>query len=83
MKKHLYKVQNFSYNGFCGKLMLGMTSYQAKFKKWTNDPGVGIFGCSDGKERLMPTFALKGLKEHPLPEQDMSKKVMFGAAAHS
>lgn len=83
MRKHLYKVQNFSYNGFMGELLPNMTSYQAKFKEWTNDPGIGVFECSDGKERLIPTFALKELKEYPLPEQDMSKKVMFGAAAHS
>jgi len=42
-----------------------------------------MFECSDGKDRLIPTFALRELKECPLPKQDMSKKVIFGAAAHS
>lgn len=83
MKKFPYKVQNFSYNGFMGNTLPGMASYLAKFKKWTNDPGIAMFECSDSENRLIPSFALRGLKEHPLPEQDMSKKVMFGAAAHS
>ena len=83
MEEYPYKVQNFSYNGFCGQLLPAMASYLAKFKEWTNDPGIGIFGCSDGEERLIPTFALRGLNKYPLPKQDMSKKVMFGAGSHS
>lgn len=69
MEKYPYKVQNFSYNSFYGELLPNMASYRAQFKRWTNDPGIGVFECSDGKERLLPTFALKGLKESPLPER--------------
>lgn len=44
---------------------------------------LGLFKCSDNTERLIPTFALKGLKRHPLPEQDMSNKVIIGFPSHS
>jgi len=80
-----YMIQNFIYNGFYGKSLSGIAPYRAKFKEWTNDPGVAVFECSDSKERLIPTFAIaaRGLKKHPLPKQDMSNKVLFGAPAHS
>ena len=81
--KFPYVVQNFTYNGFCGRDLPGMTDYHARFKKWTNDPGVAIFRCSDGKDRLIPTFALRGLKEHRLPRQDMRNKVMLGTPCKS
>jgi len=80
--KETYKVRNFDYNGFYGRTLQGMASYEAKFSRWTNDPGIGVFECSDGKERLIPTFALIG-NTSELPEQDMSNKVMFGTPSHS
>jgi hypothetical protein len=83
MKKYTYLVQHFSYNGFTGKLLKGMTTYSAKFKSWTRDPGIARFECSDNTERLIPTFALKGLKHHPLSEQDMSNKIIIGPPSHS
>lgn len=76
-----FTVQNFSYNGFCGKLLKGLAPYTAKFTKWTNDPGVGLFKCSDKKDRLIPTFAIIGKCNDP--KQDMSKKVIFGAPSSS
>lgn len=82
-KKYAYLVQHFSYNGFTGKLRKGIAPYMAKFKEWTRDPGIGRFECSDNVTRLIPTFALKGLKRHPLLKQDMTNKVVFGAASHS
>jgi hypothetical protein len=54
-KKYAYRVQNFSYNGFCGKLLAGIVIYSALFEKWTRDPGIGLFKCSDDKKRLIPT----------------------------
>lgn len=83
VKKYTYLVQHFSYNGFTGKLLKGMTTYSAKFKNWTKDPGIARFECSDNTERLIPTFALKGLKEHPLSEQDMTNKIIIGPSAYS
>lgn len=51
--------------------------YTAKFVEWTRDPGIAVFECSDGKLRLIPTYAIKG--DHQiLPEQDYSNKIYFG-----
>jgi hypothetical protein len=56
MKK--LKVENFYYNGIFVSPEKGYASYTATFEKWTNDPGVALFLCSDGKERLIPTCQL-------------------------
>lgn len=82
-KDYAYLVQHFSYNGFCGTLLKGIAPYMAKFKKWTRDPGIARFECSDHITRLIPTFALKGLKQHSLPKQDMTNKVIIGPPSHS
>jgi len=83
MKKHSYDVDNFEYNGFCGKTTEGIAPYKVIFKKWTNDPGIGVFECSDNKERLIPTFAIRKFKWKSLPKQDMNNKVYFGSPSHS
>lgn len=79
------KVKNFSYNGFMGKLLDGHASYEAKFKSWTNDPGVMVCSCSDGKDRLIPTFALEKDPSEYIPKQKYTGKgkVMFGSPSHS
>ena len=79
----MLKVRNFEYNGFCGKLLDGYTSYTANFKEWTSDPGVATFTCSDGEDRLIPTFAMEG-EELPagVPKQPKTG-VLFGAACKS
>ena len=76
------KVQNFTYNGFYGELEDGLTSYTAEFKEWTTDPGVGRFICSDGEERLIPTFALRGGDTNHLPPQPKTG-VLFGTPCRS
>lgn len=78
-----YKVKNFNYNGFYGKELVGLAGYTAEFKKWTNDPGIAVCQCSDGQERLIPTFALVGCKVKDLPEQSMKNKEIFGSPSHS
>jgi len=83
MKTHSYAVNNFEYNGFCGKHLKGKAPYTATFKKWTNDPGIGVFECSDKKERLIPTFAIEKFDMDSLPKQSMKNKVYFGTASHS
>lgn len=64
-----FKVSNFSYNGFSGKVEEGHAPYTASFIKWTNDPGVALFRCSDGIDRLIPTFALDCIPESYFPKQ--------------
>ena len=85
-----FKVCNFKYNGFCGTELPGMADYTATFKEWTNDPGIGVFQCSDGKERLIPTFALLTEDEERftndmLPAQKYKEggPDIFGTPSHS
>jgi hypothetical protein len=81
------KIQRFLYNGFHGQLRRGKTRYfVTSFVEWTRDPGIGVFECSDGKRRLIPSFAFiecwKEIK-YLIPEQDMTNKVYFGAPCKS
>jgi len=81
-EKITFEVENFTYNGFGGQHLPGKAPYTATFVEWTNDPGVATFLCSDGKERLIPTFALIG-DQSGLPKQDYTNKVYFGSESHS
>lgn len=85
MNKLELEILNFEYNGFYGKLIGGEAEYTAEFKEWTNDPGVGVFICSDGKERLIPTFAIKPLETvKSLPKQSYEHgMLLFGAPSKS
>lgn len=78
----VFAVKNFEYNGFMGEVLPGYAFYTAEFVEWTRDPGVAQFRCSDGKTRLIPTFALDG-DISKLPKQDYRGKVLFGESAHS
>lgn len=81
----IFKVQNFEYNGFYGQSKDGLADYYAEFIEWTSDPGVGRFRCSDGVERIIPTFALICTKKNNinhLPKQPKTG-VMFGAPCSS
>jgi hypothetical protein len=78
----MLKVRKFDYNGFCGKLHKEYTDYTAKFEEWTNDPGIAVFSCSDGENRLIPTFAIEGWKSEDYPKQPKTG-VLFGAACKS
>jgi len=71
-----HEIYEFIYNGFCvERLNKNKTVYTAKFKKWTRDPGIGIFECSDGKNRYIPTCAIKDFDTlHIHPKQDVNVK---------
>lgn len=75
------KVKNFSYNGFSGRKLDGFATYTAEFKEWTDDPGVAKFTCSDGKERLIPTFAIE-VEDRNFPPQPKTK-TLFGQPSNS
>jgi hypothetical protein len=79
-----YQVENFKYNGFCVFSEPGVANYTAKFKEWTNDPGIAVFICSDGIERKIPTCCLIG-DDIELPEQIYPKEghVLFGPSSES
>lgn len=76
------KVRNFKYNGFCGEISEGYAPYTATFKKWTVDPGIAKCTCSDGKDRLIPTFALEGFDVASNPIQEKTG-ILFGIACNS
>jgi len=78
----MLKIRNFEYNGFMGQTHEGHTDYTAEFKEWTTDPGIGIFICSDGRERLIPTFAIEGEMPDDIPKQPKTG-VLFGEACES
>ena len=78
----MLQVRKFEYNGFCGKTMPGLTPYTAEFKEWTSDPGVALWTCSDGEERLIPTFAIVGKLHSDIPKQPKTG-VLFGASCAS
>jgi len=81
----MFRVKNFRYNGFFGEDLPGHTPYTVEFLKWTKDPGVAEFQCSDGKIRLIPTFALEGDISQLSPQdyQKLGGKVLFGSTANS
>lgn len=84
-KDYPLKIRNFEYNGFSGIELRGNAPFKARFKRWTNDPGIGLFECSDGKERLIPTFAIRNFSKQNLPKSNVpeEKKVLFGVACNS
>ena len=78
------KVHNFTYNGFCGKTEDGYAAYTADFKEWTEDPGIAMCICSDGKERRIPTYALEGFNNDTYPTQDTRNRIGYiGPPCHS
>ena len=79
------RVKNFVYNGFCGQDRPGFAPYQAAFITWTNDPGIIRVACSDGKERLVPSFALPDLdrEAHPYVKIPEDRKMIFGYPSSS
>jgi len=76
-KTHNIKIHKFSYNGFGCIVHKGYANYTITgFMKWTVDPGVGVFACSDGQERMIPTCVFETRTLH-LPKQPRTG-VIFG-----
>jgi hypothetical protein len=76
---------NFEYNGFFGKELPGSPEYTGKFVKWTSDPGIVLLACSDGKDRLVPTYAIdlpyfSLVAPQPKPR---TQTTLFGSASRS
>ena len=82
----IFRVKRYVYNGFMGHELDGLTNYSARFIGWTYDPGVGVFRCSDGTERAIPTFALiwrrHKNKKFRFPEQPKTGTI-FGIPSKS
>lgn len=76
-----FEVENFVYNGFIVQSKKGKAKYTATFKEWTNDPGIALYACSDGKDRLIPSCCLIG--DGKLPKQEYTNKVLFGKKSTS
>ncbi len=69
--KDKLRIKKFTYNGFGGQITGGWAPFTGEFIRYTNDPGVALHKCSDGKERLIPGWAVEG----PLPPQPDYKKM--------
>ena len=76
------RVKNFEYNGFYCRDRKGYAKYTAEFKEWTDDPGIAVCICSDGKERLIPSCQLEGFNYELYPKQE-STNILFGLPSHS
>lgn len=59
------KVRNFIYNGMFVNELPGFADYSAEFVEWSKDPGMALMNCSDGKQRLIPSFCV----DEDLPTQ--------------
>ena len=79
----MFQVENFVYNSFSVQSKPGIANYTATFKEWTNDPGIMVCNCSDGKKRLIPSCCLINATENSFPKQDLSNKVYFGQPSKS
>jgi hypothetical protein len=80
-----FRIRNFEYNGFFGKDLEGFAPYWCKFVRWSGDPGVAVMQCSDGRERLIPTFALPAGVSIVLPDDNTRQedKILFGRPSQS
>lgn len=67
-----YRIYHFRYDGFGGSKTGGMADYTATFKEWTDDPGIALMMCSDGKDRRIPGWAIEGWDRKHYEEQDMT-----------
>jgi len=82
-------VKNFNYNGFFVESLPGFTSYKAvELVIWTVDPGIGLFRCTDGRERLIPSCQLddefyNSLPPRPKLDPFKGNGVFFGEPAQS
>ena len=72
-------VKRYIYNGFFVRTLDGITNFTASFVKWTNDPGVAVCKCSDGKQRNIPTCALSGFSSKNVNKQTYEGgKIIYG-----
>jgi hypothetical protein len=79
-----YAVRNFEYNGVFGNILDGYAKYKAVFKYWASDPGIAVCECTDGLERLIPTFALKDFNVKNYRKQTYENgKTIFGMPCRS
>ena len=62
-------IKNFIYDGISGRSLPGNAPYTVEFVKWTDDPGMFLGKCSDGKDRLIPAWAVvHGVQIPPMPD---------------
>jgi hypothetical protein len=78
-----FNVEPFIYNGFSVQSSKKPVNYTAKFINWTQDPGIVVCECSDGKERLIPSCCLIGFKSIDYPLQDYTNKQLLGRPSNS
>jgi hypothetical protein len=72
------------YDGLFVHLKHGIADYTAEFNSWTDDPGIVLMDCSDGKQRKIPVCCV----DEQLPEQTGHRiagddEIIFGEACSS
>lgn len=78
------RIENFTYNGVFVIPKPGFAKWWIlEFIKWSNDPGIAIFRCSDGKDRYIPTCQISTKLNSTLSKQAIFKRVIIGAASNS
>jgi len=78
-------IKNFEYNGISGRALPGNAPYTVEFVEWTGDPGIFLGKCSDGKDRLIPAWAVVHDGEFPpMPDYTEVKEYLkeTGALIH-
>lgn len=78
-----FKIKKFKYNGFYGSLKEGFIKENARFLRWSTDPGVAVMLLNSGKTLFVPTFAIPGSCLFPVDETPQSEKLLFGAASEA
>lgn len=80
-----FKVENFRYDGLFVHTLPGLANYTATFTEWTDDPGIALCECSDGKTRKIPSCSLIREEDYLLPgcKLKKSKTMTFGEPSHS
>lgn len=88
-RREVDSIEDFIYNGFFVEHKGTIAPYTVKqFIKWTDDPGIGLFLCSDGRERLIPSCQLtseyvESILPRPVLDPFNGKGVLFGASSKS
>jgi len=73
-----FKIRNFEYNGFMGKLLKGHKNYIGKNPVKTNDPGIYKVTTSKDTIEYIPGYAIEGIEITYKTEESKKIPILFG-----